>query len=157
MITRRQQEALFRKVDALIDKHRPKAPVSETDALNDVPLLTDVAAEEQAQDELATPDADPGVSERVLAKISDETLRTLAADVFARIEQQLDDKVAQVLRQRVQQEIERAIDRGAAQTFAQLRRELLQSVGDLLGQAQTSGDVPTPAPAKPKRGKRSAS
>lgn len=133
MSDRRQaQEALLKKVDDLLNKHRPKAVARDVDALLDVPLLTEVAEDDVPTLASATaPTRKPKTSGHGL---QDEELRLLASEIFERVLNHLDDHLTKELRRRMQLQVDRAVENAVTSIMGDLHREVLDSVGDAIAE-----------------------
>ena len=86
MATKKQsQEALLQKVDALLKKHRVGALGLGDRAPLDAPILTDIV-----DDEIPTLQKSAATS----ARTNDKALHGLAADIYERVLEKLDSRIA---------------------------------------------------------------
>ncbi len=120
------QEALLNKVDALLKHHRAGAAGRSDRAHLDVPVLTDIVDDDS-----------PTVRKSgvVHTRPSDKVLHGLAADIYERILEKLDDRIAAQFERRLASQIERAIHAALLQVGADLKQDLMNSVGDVIAEA----------------------
>jgi hypothetical protein len=138
---RQVQEALLKKVDSLLAKHRPQKANQGLEALLDVPLLTDIAEESEPptltdalEDE--PPSAAPAApTASGAARMSRDEVRVVASDIFARILNHLDERLAAELQRRVQEQVNSAVEIAVGSMLADLRRDVLNTVGDAIAEA----------------------
>jgi hypothetical protein len=119
------QEALLQKVDALIKKHRNAAAKRQM-SIVDVPILTDVVANPEAQGGLvpvADPNDNPGFTESAFDNLADE--------LFTRILKQVDTRLATELNVHVKAEIERVI----RENLPNLKRQVAKTVSKAIAEA----------------------
>lgn len=124
------QEALLNKVDALLKRHRSGAAGLGDIAANDVPVLTDIV-----DDEVAPISAAPPASIARSARPSDQALEGLAADIFERVLEKLDDRIAAQFEKRLASQIERAIHTTLLQVGSDLKQDLMNSVSDAIAES----------------------
>jgi hypothetical protein len=124
---KQKQEALLNKVDALLKRHRAGAAGSSERAHLDIPVLTDIV------------DDDPPTSKKrsvtTNARPSDKALHGLAADIYERVLEKLDDRIAAQFERRLASQIERAIHAALLQVGTDLKQDLMNSVGDVIAEA----------------------
>lgn len=127
MATKKQaQEALLNKVDTLLKRHRA-GPVGLGDRAHmDVPVLTDIVDDDT-----------PAMQKSIVAhpRSSDKALHGLAADIYERVLEKLDDRIAAQFERRLAAQIERTIHTALLQVGADLKQDLMNSVGDVIAEA----------------------
>lgn len=127
MATKKQtQEALLHKVDTLLKRHRTSAVGLGDRTHMDAPVLTDIV-----DDEL--PETKKSVAAD--ARKGDKELHGLAAEIYERIVEKLDDRIAAQFERRLTAQIERAIHAALLQVGADLKQDLMNSVGDVIAEA----------------------
>ena len=128
MATKKQtQEALLNKVDALLKRHRAGAISSGERAHWDIPVLTDIVDDE--------PPTSKKKSVATKARPNDKALHGLAADIYERVLEKLDDRIAAQFERRLASQIERAIHAALLQVGTDLKQDLMNSVGDVIAEA----------------------
>ena len=120
------QEALLQKVDALLKRHRVGAVGLGDRAPLDAPLLTDVVDEDIPTLQRAT--APPN-------RPSDKALHGLAADIYERVLEKLDSRIAAQFESKLAAQIERAVRTALRQVGTDLKDDLMNSVGDVIAEA----------------------
>jgi hypothetical protein len=117
---RENQDALLKKVDALLKRHRDGAAGLGKHDL-DVPILTDKVDDE--------PKASPPlrVPAKTATRKNDKALEGLAADIYDRVLEKLNDRIAA--------QIERAIHPILLQAGSDLKGDLMQSMSDAIADA----------------------
>ena len=128
---RENQEALLHKVDALLKRHRSGATRAGTHALADIPVLTDMVDDEKPLPAPAVSATDPARS----ARPTDLALEGLAGDIFERVLEKLDDRIAAQFETRLTSQIKRAIDSTLLQVGTDLKQDLMNSVSDAIAEA----------------------
>jgi hypothetical protein len=130
------QEALLHKVDALIKKHR-SAAAKRAMTIVDVPILTDVVANPEAQGAAAPPpdyNDNPALTEFAFDGLADE--------LFTRILKHVDTRLATELNVHIKAEIERAI----RENLPNLKRQVAKTVSKAIAEA-LSENLSNPATA----------
>ena len=120
------QEALLQKVDALLKRHRVGAVGLGDRAPLDAPLLTDVVDDDIPTLQRAT--APPN-------RPSDKALHGLAADIYERVLEKLDSRIAAQFESKLAAQIERAVRTALRQVGTDLKDDLMTSVGDVIAEA----------------------
>ena len=120
------QEALLQKVDALLKRHRVGAVGLGDRAPLDAPLLTDVVDDDIPTLQRAT--APPN-------RPSDKALHGLAADIYERVLEKLDSRIAAQFESKLAAQIERAVRTALRQVGTDLKDDLMNSVGDVIAEA----------------------
>ena len=120
------QEALLQKVDALLKRHRVGAVGLGDRAPLDAPLLTDVV-----DDDIPTLQRATAPSNRP----SDKALHGLAADIYERVLEKLDSRIAAQFESKLAAQIERAVRTALRQVGTDLKDDLMNSVGDVIAEA----------------------
>ena len=127
MATKKEtQEALLQKVDTLLKRHRVGALGLSERAPMDAPLLTDVV-----DDEMPAPHKPATTNTRS----GDKALHGLAADIYERVLEKLDDRIAAQFERRLASQIERAVRTALQQVGTDLKDDLMNSVGDVIAEA----------------------
>ena len=127
MATKKEsQETLLLKVDALLKRHRVGAVGLGDRVSLDAPVLTDIV-----EDEIPAPSKSNAASNRP----SDKALHGLAADIYERVLEKLDDKIAGQFERRLATQIERAVRTALQQVGTDLKDDLMNSVGDVIAEA----------------------
>lgn len=127
MATKKEtQEALLNKVDTLLKRHRTGAAGLGDRAHLDIPVLTDIVDHDGPS---------PRKSVVAHARPSDKALHGLAADIYERVLEKLDDRIAAQFERRLTAQIERAIHAALLQVGADLKQDLMNSVGDVIAEA----------------------
>jgi hypothetical protein len=121
------QEALLHKVDALLKRHRVGAVGLGDRAPLDAPVLTDIVDDE-------IPVLQKPVS-LTPTRISDKALHGLAADIYERVLEKLDTRIAAQFESKLTSQIERAVRTALQQVGADLKDDLMNSVGDVIAEA----------------------
>ena len=127
MATKKEkQEALLNKVDTLLKRHRAGAAGVGERAHLDIPVLTDIVDNET-----------PTLQKSSVAgtRASDKALHGLAADIYERILEKLDDRIAAQFERRLASQIEHAIHAALLQVGSDLKQDLMNSVGDVIAEA----------------------
>ncbi|MDQ3259223.1 MAG: hypothetical protein M3Q00_00315 [Pseudomonadota bacterium] len=120
------QEALLKKVDTLLNRHRAVAAGLNDPAHLDVPVLTDMIDD----------DAPALKKSRVAhARPGDKALHGLAADIYERVLEKLDERIAAQFERRLASKIEHAIHAALLKVGADLKQDLMNSVGDVIAEA----------------------
>jgi hypothetical protein len=120
------QEALLQKVDTLLKRHRTGAMGLNERASLDAPLLTDIVDDETpAPPKAITTNARPG----------DKALHGLAADIYERVLEKLEDRIAAQFERGLATQIERAVRTALQQVGTDLKDDLMNSVGDVIAEA----------------------
>jgi hypothetical protein len=120
------QDALLNKVDSLLKRHRAGAAGLGERTLLDVPVLTDIV-----DDGAPTLQKSAAIS----ARTNDKALHGLAADIYERVLEKLDDRIAAQFERRLASQIERAIHSALLQVGTDLKQDLMNSVGDVIAEA----------------------
>jgi hypothetical protein len=120
------QEALLQKVDTLLKKHRVGAVGFGDRAPLDAPVLTDIVDDDipVLQKSVASP-ARPG----------DKALHGLAADIYDRVLEKLDSRIAAQFESRLTSQVERAVRTALQQVGTDLKDDLMNSIGDAIAEA----------------------
>jgi hypothetical protein len=121
------QEALLQKVDSLLKKHRVGAVGLGDRAPLDAPVLTDIV------------DDDVPVLQKSAAvtpsRPNDKALHGLAADIYERVLEKLDSRIATQFERKLATQIEQAVRTALQQVSADLKGDLINSVGDVIAEA----------------------
>ncbi len=127
MATKKEsQDALLKKVDTLLKRHRDVAAGLSDPVHLDVPVLTDIIDDHApALRRTRVAHARPG----------DRALHGLAADIYERVLEKLDDRIAAQFERRLASKIERAIHAALLKVGADLKQDLMNSVGDVIAEA----------------------
>ncbi len=120
------QEALLQKVDTLLKRHRVGALGLSERAPLDAPLLTDIV-----DDDAPAPHKSAAANNRS----GDKALHGLAADIYERVLEKLDDRIAAQFERRLASQIERAVRTALQQVGTDLKDDLMNSVGDVIAEA----------------------
>ena len=127
MATKKEtQEALLQKVDTLLKRHRVGALGLSERAPLDAPLLTDIV-----DDDASAPHKPAAANNRS----GDKALHGLAADIYERVLEKLEDKIAAQFERRLASQIERAVRTALQQVGTDLKDDLMNSVGDVIAEA----------------------
>ncbi len=127
MATKKEtQEALLQKVDTLLKRHRTGAVGLSERAPLDAPILTDIV-----DDEIPTLQKSVTTSTRS----NDKALHGLAADIYERVLEKLEDKIAAQFERRLASQIERAVRTALQQVGTDLKDDLMNSVGHVIAEA----------------------
>ena len=127
MATKKEtQEALLQKVDTLLKRHRVGALGLSERAPLDAPLLTDIV-----DDDAPAPHKPAAANNRS----GDKALHGLAADIYERVLEKLEDKIAAQFERRLASQIERAVRTALQQVGTDLKDDLMNSVGDVIAEA----------------------
>ena len=127
MATKKEtQEALLNKVDALLKRHRAGAKGVGERAHVDAPVLTDIV-----EDDI------PVLEKSVVSstRVGDKALHGLAADIYERVLEKLDDRIAAQFERRLASQVERAIHTVLLQVGTDLKQDLMNSIGDVIAEA----------------------
>ena len=120
------QEALLNKVDSLLKRHRSGATGLNERAHIDIPVLTDIV-----DDDVPTQQKSVATGNRP----NDKALHGLAADIYERVLEKLDDRIAAQFERRLASQVERAIHAALLQVGTDLKDDLMSSVGDVIAEA----------------------
>jgi hypothetical protein len=120
------QEALLQKVDTLLKRHRTGAMGLNERASLDAPLLTDIVDDE-------TPASRKPINTNT--RPSDKALHGLAADIYERVLEKLDSRIAAQFERGLATQIERAVRTALQQVGTDLKDDLMNSVGDVIAEA----------------------
>lgn len=127
MATKKEtQEALLQKVDTLLKKHRVGAVGFGDRAPLDAPVLTDIV------------DDDIPVLQKSVASSTrpgDKALHGLAADIYDRVLEKLDSRIAAQFESRLTSQVERAVRTALQQVGTDLKDDLMNSIGDAIAEA----------------------
>ena len=127
MATKKEtQEALLQKVDTLLKRHRAGAVGLSERAPLDAPILTDIV-----DDEVPTLQKSVTTSTRS----NDKALHGLAADIYERVLEKLDSRIAAQFESRLTSQVERAVRTALQQVGADLKDDLMSSIGDAIAEA----------------------
>ncbi len=127
MATKKEtQEALLQKVDTLLKRHRVGAVGLGDRAPLDAPILTDIV-----DDEIPTLQKPVGTS----ARSNDRALHGLAADIYERVLEKLDSRIAAQFESRLTSQVERAVRTALQQVGTDLKDDLMNSIGDAIAEA----------------------
>ena len=127
MATKKEtQEALLQKVDTLLKRHRTGAVGLSERAPLDAPILTDIV-----DDEVPTLQKSVTTSTRS----NDKALHGLAADIYERVLEKLDSRIAAQFESRLTSQVERAVRTALQQVGADLKDDLMSSIGDAIAEA----------------------
>ncbi len=127
MATKKEtQEALLLKVDTLLKRHRTGAVGLSERAPLDAPLLTDVVDDD-------TPAPHKPVATHTRQR--DKALHGLAADIYERVLEKLEDRLATPFERHLASQIERAVRTALQQVGTDLKDDLMNSVGDVIAEA----------------------
>ena len=125
-IKKETQEALLQKVDTLLKRHRTGAVGLSERAPLDAPILTDIV-----DDEVPTLQKSVTTSTRS----NDKALHGLAADIYERVLEKLDSRIAAQFESRLTSQVERAVRTALQQVGADLKDDLMSSIGDAIAEA----------------------
>ena len=92
----------------------------------DAPLLTDIV-----DDDAPAPHKPAAANNRS----GDKALHGLAADIYERVLEKLDDRIAAQFERRLASQIERAVRTALQQVGTDLKDDLMNSVGDVIAEA----------------------
>ena len=127
MATKKEtQEALLQKVDTLLKRHRTGALGLSERAPQDAPILTDIV-----DDEIPTLQKSVTTSTRP----GDKALHGLAADIYDRVLEKLDSRIAAQFESRLTSQVERAVRTALQQVGTDLKDDLMNSIGDAIAEA----------------------
>ena len=143
---RENQEALLKKVDALLKRHRSGAAVVAHELI-DVPVLTDMVDDDESA---ATPKRNKTRATRT-TRPADQALKGLAADIFERVFEKLDDRFSAQFEKRLASQIERAIHATLLKVGSDLKQDLMNSISDAIAEAlaEKLNDKTTPTQKTP--------
>ena len=126
MATKKEtQEALLQKVDTLLKKHRVGAVGFGDRAPLDAPVLTDIVDDEIPVLQKSVANTRP----------SDKALHGLAADIYDRVLEKLDSRIAAQFESRLTSQVERAVRTALQQVGTDLKDDLMNSIGDAIAEA----------------------
>ena len=128
---RENQEALLKKVDALLKRHRSGAASAVDQVLSDVPVLTDMVNDDEPV-AAATRSSTRAAKTR---RPADQALEGLAADIFERVLEKLDDRFSAQFEKRLATQIERAIHATLLKVGSDLKQDLMNSISDAIAEA----------------------
>ena len=127
MATKKEtQEALLHKVDTLLKKHRVGAVGLGDRASLDAPILTDVVDDDIPTLQKSVPTS---------ARANDKALHGLAADIYERVLEKLDSRIAAQFESRLTSQVERAVRTALQQVGTDLKDDLMNSIGDAIAEA----------------------
>ena len=126
MATKKEtQEALLQKVDTLLKKHRVGAVGLGDRVPLDAPVLTDIVEDEIPTLQKSVANTRPG----------DKALHGLAADIYDRVLEKLDSRIAAQFESRLTSQVERAVRTALQQVGTDLKDDLMNSIGDAIAEA----------------------
>ncbi len=130
MATKKEtQEALLQKVDALLKRHRVGAVGLGNRAPLDAPVLTDIVDDD---DDVPVLQKSTAVTP---SRPNDKALHGLAADIYERVLEKLDSRIATQFERKLATQIEQAVRTALQQVSADLKGDLINSVGDVIAEA----------------------
>jgi hypothetical protein len=121
------QEALLHKVDTLLKKHRVGAVGFGDRVPLDAPVLTDIVDDDIPV--LQKP------ASAALSRTNDKALHGLAADIYDRVLEKLDSRIAAQFESRLTSQVERAVRAALQQVGTDLKDDLMNSIGDAIAEA----------------------
>ncbi len=122
------QEALLQKVDSLLKKHRVGAVGLGNSAPLDAPVLTDIVDD----DDVPVLQKPASVAPN---RTNDKALHGLAADIYDRVLEKLDSRIAMQFESRLTTQVEHAVRTALQKVGTDLKDDLMNSIGDAIAEA----------------------
>jgi hypothetical protein len=123
------------KVDALLTKHQPPAPVID----RNIPVLTDlVEAPEWMQGDAPAESGSKDVGDArrdPLRQLSEQEIDALSSDIFARVSQRIDAELATSLEARLAEQLQSQLNVVLVHVLDDMKQSIANEIGDAINAA----------------------